>query len=77
MKKLILLIILQILFWGCTSTPLSIKTELNKFPVQGDSKRISAEACGFQFLLLIPIGINDRQVRAYTLLQMQAVGGTL
>lgn len=33
---------------------------------------ITAEASGFQLLLLIPIGINDRQQRAYQLLRAEA-----
>jgi hypothetical protein len=40
----------------------------------GAERTISSEACGFQLLLLIPIGINDRMSRAYSALQEKAAG---
>ena len=38
---------------------------------------VSSGACGFQLLLLIPIGINSRQTRAYDALVQNAGGAAL
>jgi hypothetical protein len=41
----------------------------------GTERTITSEACGFQLLLFIPLGINSRMARAYSALQEQAAGG--
>jgi hypothetical protein len=60
---------------GCAGTPVSLGTPVvaGKIPT-GESRSISAEACGFQLFLLIPIGINGRLESAYSALQAQAGG---
>jgi hypothetical protein len=39
-----------------------------------EARTISAKACGFQLLLLIPIALNSRAERAYRDLEAQAAG---
>jgi len=40
----------------------------------GESRTITAEACGFQLLLFIPIAINGRLESAYGMLEAKAGG---
>jgi hypothetical protein len=37
-------------------------------------REISAQACGFQLLLFIPLGVNSRQERAWQSMREQAGG---
>lgn len=67
MKRLkrIILFVMSVLIIGCSGTPVKIDS-LPKQPIDTTKGRvISAQACGFQLLLLIPIMINERQSRAY------------
>jgi len=66
-----------LIFVGCAGKPMAIKNVPPKaYTIEKDKARtISASASGFQLLLFIPIDINDRQERAYTLLKAQANGG--
>ena len=50
---------------GCTGTPVTFKslTDVKYDATKG--RTVSASACGFQLLFLIPIRINDRYERAY------------
>ena len=58
---------------GCTSTPLRLgKIEPVSGATQGRS--IQGEACGFQLMAFIPIGILDRNERAYQQMVEQAKG---
>jgi hypothetical protein len=63
---------------ACAGTPVSLGSRLrNGVPagIEGGTERqISAEACGFQLLLLIPIGVNSRAARAYQALEQKAGG---
>ena len=57
---------------ACSGAPVKLGPEVD---VKYDSTRprqISAEECGFQLLLLIPIRANSRAVRAYQALKVQA-----
>jgi hypothetical protein len=59
---------------GCAGTPVTLGSKISgEIPV-GEERAIKAEGCGFQLLLLIPIGVNDRMSRAYDLLEAKAAG---
>jgi hypothetical protein len=62
---------------GCSGTPVQIQTASPKLyeNFKDKGKTITASASGFQLLLFIPIDINDRQQRAYQLLEAQAGEG--
>ena len=61
---------------ACQSTP--VRFAAPQTPASGDQGRtVSGAACGFQLLLLIPLGINSRQARAYEALQQNASGAAL
>jgi hypothetical protein len=68
---------ISLMLVGCSGTPVHIQTTSPKLyeSVKDKGKTISASASGFQLLLFIPIDINDRQKRAYQLLEAQAGGG--
>ncbi|MDD3762755.1 MAG: hypothetical protein PHP86_05660 [Nevskiales bacterium] len=60
---------------ACAGTPVSMGTSSSRTPpVAGTERLITAEACGFQLLLLIPVNVNDRLERAYIELQEKAAG---
>lgn len=59
---------------ACASAPVSLGNRVSGPMPSGPTRTIGAEACGFQLLLFIPIGINDRMERAYGSLQAQAAG---
>jgi hypothetical protein len=61
-----------LLLSGCTGTPVTLKSFSAKDIVPEKSRPISAEACGFQLLLFIPIGTNSRSERAFTELRKKA-----
>ena len=57
---------------ACTSVPVRLESSRGNIPPGREGRPIQARACGFQLLLLIPIGINSRQQRAYRALERQA-----
>ena len=57
---------------GCVGAPVTFPEVDNKTVAQTGGRTIQAGTCGFQLLLLIPIGINDRAERAYAELREQA-----
>ena len=57
---------------GCTGTPVTLKSYSAKEISLANSRPISAEACGFQLLLFIPISTNTRLERAFSELQEKA-----
>lgn len=57
---------------GCAGSPVALKSFPANDIVQTSNRTISAEACGFQLLLLIPISINSRLERAFKELQEKA-----
>jgi hypothetical protein len=65
------------LLTACAGTPVPLGTRTSDAVVAGRATPITAEACGFQLLLFIPIRINDRQARAYNALKAQAPGATI
>ncbi len=57
---------------ACSSAPVQLGPEVGVKYDSTRSRQISAEECGFQLLLLIPIRTNSRAVRAYRALKVQA-----
>jgi len=74
MKKQLAIIAAATLLGACAGTPVSLGTRVSGSKPVGVERVITAEACGFQLLLFIPISINDRMERAYGSLQAQAAG---
>lgn len=72
-KKIVLFTMMAALS-GCAGTPVQLGSKLNGVQPQGTVREISARACGFQLLLLIPISVNNRQERAYKELEQKAAG---
>jgi hypothetical protein len=54
--------------------PVSLGNRITGPLPTGEERPITAEACGFQLFLFIPIGINTRMQRAYEDLKAQAAG---
>lgn len=63
-----------VLLFGCAGIPVQLGSRISGDVLTGPGRPISAEACGFQLLLLIPIALNNRMERAYRSLQEQAGG---
>jgi len=59
---------------ACAGTPVSLGTRVTGPIPTGAERTITAEGCGFQLLLFIPISINSRAQRAYQELEAQAGG---
>ena len=59
---------------ACAGAPTSLGTRVSTPLPDGPERVITAEACGFQLLLFIPININDRMQRANRALEAQADG---
>lgn len=59
---------------GCSGVPVALGTRSSVPMPNGAARTITAEACGFQLFLLIPISINGRMERAYQDLEQQAGG---
>jgi hypothetical protein len=57
---------------GCAGEPVRLGGALPAGASLAQARDISAKACGFQLMLLIPIMINDRHERAYQALLAQA-----
>lgn len=57
---------------GCSGVPVALGTRSSVAMPNGAARTITAEACGFQLLLFIPISINSRLERAYQDLKKQA-----
>ncbi len=57
---------------SCVGTPVTFKSLVDQKYDINKSRTITADACGFQLLLLIPIRVNDRAERAYSSLIAQA-----
>jgi hypothetical protein len=67
--------LLVALLAGCAGDPVKIAsvTDVSKID-RTRGRRITAEAGGFQLLLVIPINVNSRQRRAYDELLQKAAG---
>lgn len=72
--KNITIILIAAFIAGCAGTPVQLGTRSSTPVPTGTSREISAEACGTQLLLFIPIGLNNRMSRAYSELEAQAGG---
>ncbi|RYU59915.1 hypothetical protein EWI61_07430 [Methylolobus aquaticus] len=67
--------LLAVMLAGCAGDPVKIAsvTDVSKID-RTQGRRITAEAGGFQLLLVIPINVNSRQRRAYEELLQEAAG---
>jgi hypothetical protein len=78
MKKFILRLALAAatltLLAGCAGKPVMLGTPVSGKVPTGESRTITAEACGFQLFLFIPIAINGRLESAYSMLEAKAGG---
>ena len=74
MQKRLAIIAAATLLAACAGTPVSLGTRASGPMPTGAERAITAKACGFQLLLLIPIAINSRAERAYRQLEAQAGG---
>ncbi|MBS1142691.1 MAG: hypothetical protein H6R14_97 [Proteobacteria bacterium] len=59
---------------GCAGQAVQLGSRVSGPIPTGQSRVITAEACGFQLLLFIPIAINGRMASAYEELERQAAG---
>lgn len=66
--------VVAVLLSACAGAPVALGTRAAEGKGAGPGRAITAEACGFQLLLFIPVGVNDRLERAYGSLQVQAAG---
>ena len=71
-SRRIVLFIMFVLIIGCAGTPVKIDSLPRQSIDTTKGRVITAQACGFQLLLWIPIMINERQARAYQNLLMAA-----
>jgi hypothetical protein len=74
MKNILTILSTVMLLSACTGTPVQLGTKSSEPVPIGTERVITAEACGFQLLLFIPIRINDRLERAYKKIESQASG---
>jgi len=63
---------LIIVLTACTSPMIRMSNEPPSDIDRTKGRPISASACGYQLIQLIPIGTNDRQQKAYDSLKAQA-----
>ena len=65
--KILFLTVFAVYLTGCSGKPVTFNSVDPKLYAnnKGEGRTISAEASGFQLLLFIPIGVNDRTERAY------------
>ena len=74
--KFIFLTVFAVYLTGCAGKPITFNSVDPKLYAEqkGEGRSISGEASGFQLLLFIPIGVNDRHQQAYDVLKGQANG---
>jgi hypothetical protein len=73
-QRLLAVLVCLGLLVGCAGTPVQLGSRIDGPLPNGESRTISAESCGFQLFLLIPIAVNGRLESAYEALQEQAGG---
>lgn len=59
---------------GCAGKPVQLGSRVSGSVPTGEARTITAEACGFQLLLFIPIAVNGRLEAAYSALEAKAGG---
>ena len=74
--EFIFLTVFAVYLTGCVGKPITFNSVDTKLYAEqkGEGRTISGEASGFQLLLFIPIGVNDRHQQAYDVLKGQANG---
>jgi hypothetical protein len=73
-QKRLAIILIASLMGACAGTPVSLGTRVSGPIPTGQERIITADSCGFQLLLFIPIAVNGRMESAYSSLQEQAAG---
>lgn len=73
-KALLLFAGLLLVLGGCAGGPINVRSVTTSEVTESRGRPISAEACGFQLFMVIPISINSRLERAFAQLQRQAAG---
>jgi len=71
-KKLGLVSMIATLLSGCAGNPVQIGPKGDERYDSTHPREISAQACGFQLLMFIPILSNSHAARAYQALKQQA-----
>ena len=69
-----LLVVISFLLAACEGMPAKLGTPVTASVPAGTGRDISASACGFQLLLVIPINVNSRLQRATAVLEREAHG---
>ena len=74
--EFIFLTVFAVYLTGCAGKPITFNSVDPKLYAEqrGEGRTIAGEASGFQLLLFIPIGVNDRHKQAYDVLKGQANG---
>ena len=74
--KFIFLTVFAVYLTGCSGKPITFNSVDPKLYAEqkGEGRTIAGEASGYQLLLFIPIGVNDRHQQAYDVLKGQANG---
>ena len=76
-SKILMAIFVMALF-GCSGYPVKVESVTDQTTIdKTQGRKISAQASGFQLLLLIPININSRHERAYQALMDRAGNGRI
>lgn len=73
-NRLVAVAAIAALLAGCAGTPVALGSRVSGSVPTGESRVITAEACGFQLFLLIPIAVNGRMASAYSQLEAKAGG---
>lgn len=73
-KTALLLAGLILVLSGCAGTPINVRSVSAGEVADNRGRHISAESCGFQLFMVIPISINSRLERAFVQLQREAAG---
>ncbi len=63
-----------VLLTGCAGVPVNLGSRVDSAVPISTGRTITAESCGFQLALFIPIKVNDRAERAYMQLENAAAG---
>ena len=71
-KRLGIVLSVIALLGGCVGTPMTVTTLTDRQIDYSRGRTVLASACGFQLLLFIPIGTNERAERAFQQLRQEA-----
>ena len=75
LRKQVAMVVAAAITAGCGGDPVLLGSQVSGPIPAGPTREVQAEGCGFHLLGVIPINVNDRQSRAYEVIQAQASGG--